>query len=144
LNNATFAGRLGRDAETRQTTNSTATGFSLAVDEFNGQEKTTLWVDCTMWGERGERLEKHLTKGKQVTVSGRVGIRQYESNGETKSVLTLRVAEVTLQGGGEPTGERTERQASRPAATTQAPARQAPTTSKPAPTQDFGDDDIPF
>lgn len=143
MNNANFAGRLGRDAETRKAGETTATGFSLAVDERGpGGEKQTLWIDCTVWGTRGEKLEEFLTKGKQVAVSGRVGIRQYDSQGETRAVLTLRVAELTLMGGGERT-EGSERAAPASAPAKQQPARAAP-AARPAPAQDFADDDIPF
>ena len=144
MNNATFAGRIGRDAEVRHTGGGKpVAGFSLAVDEYAGQgEKKTLWIDCSLWGDRAEKLAQYLAKGTPVAVSGQVGIRVYESNGQTKSTLTLRVAELTLLG--KPEGSRE-----------QAPSRQARGVSIPAsatnhgstrgepPADDF-DDSIPF
>lgn len=157
MNNATFAGRLGRDAELRHTQGGTAIlGFSIAVDERgpNG-DKATLWIDCSLWGDRGQALEEFLVKGKVVAVSGRVGVRTYESQGETKATITLKVAEVTLLGGGEQRegGERQQparQAASQPARapTGQSAPRQAPAARAPAPAPkpdaDFSDDDIPF
>lgn len=101
MNNATFAGRLGRDAELRHTQNGDpVVSFSLAVDEYAGKnERRTLWVDCSMWGKRAESLVQYLAKGAPVTASGQVGVRAYESRGETRPVLTLRVSELTLMGG---------------------------------------------
>lgn len=140
MNNTTFAGRLGRDATTRTVGDTTATSFALAVDDYFKGEKLTQWVDCTIWGERGQRLADVLVKGKQVTVRGKVGLRTYQSNaGEFKATLTLNVADITLQGGGqsegaprrEPAATQPARQASQPPATT-------------APASDFSDDDIPF
>lgn len=145
MNNATFAGRLGRDAETRFTqAGDPVTGFSIAVDERRKGEKTTLWVDCSIWGERGEKVAQYLTKGTPVAVSGQVGVRTYQANGETRATLTLRVAELTLLGSASD-GERQERPAGR--GEERAPARDA---SRPAPApqpsadEPFPDDDIPF
>lgn len=134
MNNATFAGRIGRDAEVRHTSGGKpVAGFPLAVDEYAGQgEKKTLWVDCSMWGERAEKLAQYLAKGVPVAVSGQVGLRTYESNGQTKASLTLRVAELTLLGKAE--------------GREQAPGRTAnksKQTAQQAPADDF-EDDIPF
>lgn len=142
MNNATFAGRIGRDAELRSTRDGkSVANFSLAVDEYAGQnERKTLWVDCSMWGERAAKLAQYLTKGTPVAVSGQVGIRTYESNGETRAALTLRVSEVTLLGGradgNDREGERTRQQNTQRQQRTQE-TRQAP------PADDF-EDDIPF
>lgn len=157
MNNATFAGRLGRDAETRHTQGGNAvTNFSLAVDEYAGQgERRTLWIDCSMWGERGEKLAEYLAKGTPVAVSGQVGVRTYESQGETRAVVTLNVREVTLlgsrqDGGGEHTESRPARQA--PAQSSQSRS-ESPTAKQKFGSQpgtsnaggaDFADDDIPF
>lgn len=156
MNSATFAGRLGRDAETRNTQSGTSvTGFSLAVEERRGGEKTTLWIDCSMWGERGEKVAEYLTKGTAVAVSGQIGVRTYEAHGETKAVITLNVRELTLLGGrqdgeGAGGGQRQQQRAERPAAERPA-SRPATTDSRPAApapqqrAQDpYPDDDIPF
>lgn len=101
MKNLTLAGRLTRDAELR-TVNSgdQVLGFSVAVDERNGREKTTLFFDCSLWGKRGEALQQYLTKGSSVTVSGDLGRRENDG----KTYLTVRVNDVTLQGG-KPQGE---------------------------------------
>lgn len=133
MNTGTFAGRLGRDPDLRTTpTGKTVLNFSLAVDTFAGDKKETLWIGCTIWGERGEKLAPYLAKGKQVTVSGDIGIRQYTTQaGDARAEITCNVQRVTLQGG-------SERQESAPAARPTAAA-----TAK-APQQDEFDDDIPF
>jgi single-strand DNA-binding protein len=153
VNSATFAGRLGRDAEVRTTgNNNQVTGWSLAVDEYAGQgERRTLWIDCSMWGERGAKLAEYLVKGVPVAVSGQVGVRTYDAHGETKAVITLNVRELTLLGSkadGEG-GQRQERQAEKPAERQAAPtARNAPPARNPPPRQQqetqYPDDDIPF
>jgi single-strand DNA-binding protein len=102
MKNITIAGRLTKDAENRTAGSDNVTGFSVAVDDRQGKEKSTLFFDCNLWGKRGESLSQYLTKGSSVTVSGDLGTREH--NGKT--YLTVRVADVTLQGG-KPT-ERTD------------------------------------
>ena len=132
MNNATFAGRLGRDAEVRHTTSGqSVTGFAIAVDEYAGKgERRTLWVDCSMWGDRGEKLAQYLTKGASVSVSGQVGINTFDGRNGPQSKLTLRVADVTLLGG------KQDRQ--------DAPRQQSTGGTGPVEHADFPDDDIPF
>ncbi len=97
MKSITIAGRCTKDAEVRRTQDGTeVAGFSVAVDDGFGQNKSTLFFDCSIWGKRADKLAPMLTKGKQVTVSGDLGQREY--NGKT--YLTIRVADVTLQGGG--------------------------------------------
>lgn len=95
MKSLTIAGRLTKDATTREAGSDKVTGFSVAVDDRVGKEKGTLFFDCSMWGKRGETLAQYLTKGSSVTVSGDLGTREYEG----KTYLTLRVNDVTLQGG---------------------------------------------
>lgn len=95
MKSLTIAGRLTKDAVTREAGSDKVTGFSVAVDERSNKEKSTLFFDCSMWGKRGETLAQYLTKGSSVTVAGDLGTREYEG----KTYLTLRVNDVTLQGG---------------------------------------------
>ena len=98
MKNLTIAGGIGKDAVTRTTQGGDkVTGFSVAVEERNGQEKRTIWFDCSLWGRRGEALAQYLTKGTRVTVSGDLSTREHEG----RTYLTLRANDVTLQGGGQ-------------------------------------------
>jgi single-strand DNA-binding protein len=93
-----IAGRLGRDSELRRTqSGDPVLSFSVAVDDGYGENKKTLWFDCSVWGKRGESLSKMLSKGTAVAVSGDLSTREHEG----KTYLTIRVNDVTLQGGGE-------------------------------------------
>jgi single-strand DNA-binding protein len=92
----TIAGKLGKDAELRSTQNGDKlASFSVAVDDGYGQNKRTLWFDCTVFGKRGETLAPMLSKGTPVTVSGDLSTREHND----KTYLTVRVNELTLQGG---------------------------------------------
>jgi single-strand DNA-binding protein len=95
MKNITIAGRLTKDAETRDAGGKRVTGFSVAVDSWTAGGKGTLFFDCSDWRPQGEKVAPHLTKGTPVTVSGDLATRDH--NGKT--YLTVRVSDVTLQGG---------------------------------------------
>jgi len=121
MNNYNVIGRVGKDAVTRQAGSEPVTGFSLAVDSGYGDKKQTLWLDCSLWGKRGEKVAQYITKGSQLGVSGELGTREHDG----KTYLTLRVAEVSLIGG-KPAGS--------------APRQE----SSPASDGGLGDENIPF
>ena len=101
MNVWTFTGRLGADGELRSTqSGEKVLGFRVANDVGFGERKTTQWVDCSIWGRRAEALAPHLTKGKQVVVSGEVTIREYEKRDGTRGAgLSVRVSEIDFTGG---------------------------------------------
>lgn len=100
MNVGQFAGYIGRDAETKTVGDNTVTNFSLAVSTGWGDRKSTLWIGCAIWGDRGAKLEQYLTKGSAISVSGDIDVRAYKSKeGEPKAELTCNVQRVTLQGG---------------------------------------------
>jgi len=101
----TIAGNIGKDAEVRtiQGSGDKVTGWTVAVEDRTGKEKSTIWFDCTLWGKRGESLAQYLTKGSKVCVSGELSTREH--NGKT--YLTIRAEQVTLMGG-KPEGQRDE------------------------------------
>lgn len=94
---ALLAGIIGKDAETREAGGTTVTKFSVACK--TGKKDETQWVECSMWDERGAKLEQYLKKGERVSVIGRVSARAYESKGEQRASLEVRVDQVTLLGG---------------------------------------------
>lgn len=99
--NVTVAGRLGKDAETRQAGNSSVTGFSVAGDTGFGDRKQSHWFNCSLWGNQGAALQQYLLKGQQVTVIGEYSEREYEG----KAYKELRVNSIELQGGGQSQGQ---------------------------------------
>jgi len=93
-----IAGTVGKDAVLRRTQNGDAVlGFSLAVDDGYGQNKSTMWFDVSIWGKRGEALQSHIKKGMRLTAVGDFGLREHEG----KYYPMCRAMEVELQGGGE-------------------------------------------
>lgn len=138
MNQLQIAGRIGRDAETRYSQSGKVIAtFAVAVSEYRDGEEQTLWVRCTMFGERAEKLAQYLTKGTPVAVTGRAAVSSWadKQSGEAKAALELIVNNVTLLGS---KGDQAAAPAPAPA-----PAPAARRAPAPAPAADL-DDDIPF
>lgn len=78
MNTGFFTGNIGREAELRYASNGDpVANFPLAVETGTRLNSKTMWVDCTVWGTRAEKLAPYLTKGKKVAVLGRVSQDNY-------------------------------------------------------------------
>ena len=95
-----IAGNVGKDAVLRRTqSGDPVLGFNLAVDngkDKNGQKREATWFNCSIWGNRGESLERHITKGLKLTLIGRPTVDVYEGKGK----LGISVDDLTFMGGG--------------------------------------------
>jgi single-strand DNA-binding protein len=99
MNNFTQLVRIGRDAETRFTqAGKPVTGFSAAYDVGWGDNKRTEWLDCSWWGDRGQKLAEHLTKGAQIIVQGAIGLKEYDGKDGKVVKLALDVSDVQFAG----------------------------------------------
>lgn len=130
--------RIGKDAVTRYTQGGKAvTGFSAAFDTGWGDNKKTVWLDVSGWGDRYEKVSQYLTKGSQVLLEGDIGTREHES----KTYITLTLTDLKLVGGkqeGQGVGSGGSRGG--------APQRQRPepATGSRSPVDEFEDEIIPF
>ncbi|HLG32005.1 MAG TPA: single-stranded DNA-binding protein [Ignavibacteriaceae bacterium] len=93
LNKIMLIGRLGRDAETRFTTNNVSvTNFSLATDHrYKG--KNGDWVNETTWHNitsfnLSDYFKENLKKGRKFYVEGRLTKREYTDKEGTKRYST--------------------------------------------------------
>jgi single-stranded DNA-binding protein len=69
----------------------------------NPSEKT-IWINCNIWGERGEKLKPYILKGTYIVVEGSGGVNAYTmKSGEAAAIINCRVS--SLEFGGKPTGE---------------------------------------
>jgi len=129
-------GRVGKDAATKTVGNNRlVTAWSVAVNVGWGDNKETLWFDCTMWGERGEKVGGHIAKGDQIGVTGSLSTREHDG----KTYLKIDVQDVTLIGGKREGGE-----SSRPARSEgRSPGGRAQQQAEP-PRDEFYDDNIGF
>jgi len=102
LNTCTLSGNIGNDAEVRCTAGGMAiTSFSLAVNHRRKQQDgsyadETSWVDCTIFGKRGESLQAngYLQKGAKLAVVGHLRMSTWEADGQRRRKLEVIVDNV--------------------------------------------------
>ena len=99
------SGRVGQDAEVKNVGDNTVCSFSVAHTEkvygATPSEKT-IWVTCSIWGERGVKLAPYIVKGTFVVVEGSGSVNSYmQKNGEPAAVIRCMVN--SLEFGGKPT-----------------------------------------
>lgn len=79
----TVIGNLGRNPEIRNTQGGTAVcTFSVACNEKRGETEHTEWFNVVVFGASGEACYKHLAKGRQCLVAGRMQTRKYQPDQE--------------------------------------------------------------
>ena len=112
INRVMISGNLTRDPELRRTQSGMAIlSFGVAVNDRRKNPQTGEWedyanfVDCTMFGTRGESLSNILTKGMKVAIEGKLRYSQWERDGQKRSKLEVIVDELDFmsqrQGGGQ-------------------------------------------
>lgn len=155
LNKVQLMGNLTRDPEVRFTPKGTAVAdIGLAINRYftldDGEKREeTVFVDVTLWGRQAEIVEKYTRKGRPLYVEGRLQLDTWEDKktGAHRSKLKVVGESIQLLGSREDNGSGpsqggSSQQASEP------PQQQAQPTSpppqNPAPTDDGGEEDIPF
>lgn len=103
INKVIVSGNLTRDPELRQTSSGTAVlSFGVAVNERVKNNQTGEWedrpnfLDCTMWGKRGEAVSKYLAKGSKVCIEGRLRQNTWEKDGQKRSKVEIVADELEL------------------------------------------------
>ncbi len=85
LNRVTIIGHLGQDPELRHLPSGPTVGrFSVATDEpytdkEGKRQERTEWHSIVVFGKVAESCGKHLSKGREVYVEGRLRTREYEA-----------------------------------------------------------------
>lgn len=85
----TLIGRVGQEplAISSEDSDNTLVTFDIAVDEYSAkgtEKKDPLWVRVEAWNGLGERIMKTVTKGRELVVTGRLGMLKYERKDGTK------------------------------------------------------------
>lgn len=146
INKAILVGNVGADPEVRYLEKNVAVAnFRLATTErgYTMQNGTqvpdrTEWHNVVAWRGLAELAEKHIRKGTQLYVEGKIQTRSWEKDG-VKRYTTEIYAETIQLLGKRPEGE---------AAPIAAPAPQASMGASVQPVQpvsaEEGSDDLPF
>jgi len=82
--------------------------FSVAtterwMDRAGQRQEATEWHRCVVFGKLAEICGRHLVKGKQVAVTGRLQTREWEDkDGNKKSTTEIVVRDMEMLGDGRP------------------------------------------
>lgn len=105
INRVTATGNITRDPEVRSTPGGLPIlSFGLAVSERRKNSSTGEWedepvfVDCTLFGARGEALAPYLSKGSKVAIEGRMHQSRWKDKdtGKNRSKIEIIVQEIDL------------------------------------------------
>ncbi len=159
VNKVIIVGNLGRDPEVRYSAsgdamcNITVATTDTWKDKATGEKKeATEWHRISFFGRLAEIAGQYLKKGSQVYVEGSLRTRKWtDKEGQERYTTEIRADEMKMLGGrqgmGEPSGMGggsggggSRSSAPAPDYAPAPPAAQ----KKPAFSDDFGDDDIPF
>ena len=96
-------GHLTSDATTRTVkvngADTLVTDFTVASNEGFGDTQRTQFIRCSIWRDRGAKLQQYLTKGRSVTVRGAIGTQAWlDKEGKPRSQLTMSNPAVELNG----------------------------------------------
>ena len=100
MNNLTVNGNLVKDMEVKPYgKGNILASFTVANNERVGQEETTSFINCVMFGEkRIEALQKYLVKGCKVLISGRLSIENYQDDeGNYKNYTSVVVNNLEIE-----------------------------------------------
>lgn len=141
----TGVARLGRDAESKLTSNGTAVvaftaAFSYGKKDAEGN-RPTQWLALEFFGSRAEAVAPYLVKGAQVWINAsNPRVRTYDKkDGTTGVALEATVQDLQLVGGKPAGGD------AQPAAQKHAEPQASRAQTRPGPSRfDALEDDIPF
>jgi len=168
VNKVILVGNVGKDPETRYLDETTAiTKFPMATSETyknrSGERVTTTeWHNVVLWRGLAQVAEKHVRKGTQIYIEGRIKTRSYDDADGNKRYITEIVGdqmqllgrkpdenEGGVQEGGLAAGTGTHASGGPSApdsspAQDRSPARGADPAGDPFDDQDNGPNDLPF
>lgn len=92
--NVTVIGNVVKDATVREAGSMKVCSFSLACHTnrkgADGNYETE-FIDCNLWGKRGENVAQYIKRGMKMTVVGSEWIRRFEYNGEKRFGVNIEV-----------------------------------------------------
>ena len=90
FNNVTVVGRVGQEPELRYIQSNkgeqfASLSFTLANNQYNGQENVAHWLRVEMTGKSAEHFAENAHKGDKILLIGSLRVREYQ-NAEGKTV----------------------------------------------------------
>jgi single-strand DNA-binding protein len=95
MNKVTLIGNVGKEVSVRTFENGKLASFTVATSEtyINKEQKeitTTAWHNLVAFGKVADVCERMLTKGKKVSIEGKLNYRSYK-NKEDKTVYVTEI-----------------------------------------------------
>lgn len=103
-NKVTLIGKAGMQPEIKNFDNNRKLAkLSLATnDQYKNAAgewvDNTIWHNIVAWGPTATFLEKHVQKGQEIMIEGKLVNKSYESNGVKKYMTEIEAHEVMLIG----------------------------------------------
>lgn len=101
INRVNISGNLTRDPEMRATQSGTQIlSFGVAVNDRRRNPQSGEWedvpnfIDCVVFGNRANALQRFLAKGMKVAIEGKLRWSQWEKDGQKRSKIEVIVDEV--------------------------------------------------
>lgn len=104
-NRVQLIGRLGNDPEVKTLeSGKSLASFRLATSEYyldskGERQQDTQWHQVVAWGKKADLVAKHLKKGEEVALEGKLIHRSYENGkGEKKYITEINMSELMFMG----------------------------------------------
>ena len=90
INNVCVSGNLVSDCEKFMAGETPAISFSIAVNEYSKDKEFANYFDCVLFGNRAKGLAPFLTKGKKITVCGKLRQDRWQAeDGSNRSKVRI-------------------------------------------------------
>lgn len=152
MNIVTLIGNVGNDPDIRYLDSGVCVGnFSLATNESytsKAGEKVTMteWHNIVVWRKTAEIVEKYVTKGMKLAITGKLRTRSYEKDGFKRYVTEVYCDRLEMVSS-RPDGEGSIARANRQAEIFPHAAPEPQSAKSPLPALDYSNepaDDLPF
>jgi len=137
VNKVILVGNLGKDPEVRHLDNGIAVAnFSLATTESYTNKQgervnQTEWHNIVLWRGLADVAEKYLKKGNSIYVEGKISTRKWEDKeGNTRYSTDIIADKMTMLGS--------------KSTNSNSPTESSVSTTEPTPSEELGNDDLPF
>ena len=96
MNVVVLTGRLTADPELAQVGENSVANFAIAVHDFKGGAEYTNFFDLSAWGKLAETVSTYLTKGRWVSIRGKLRHETWEKEGQKRSRIRVLVQDLQM------------------------------------------------
>lgn len=90
MNKVLLVGRMVNDPQSPElASGNKVANFRIAVDRRNKSAQEADFFNVCAWGSTADYVMNYGSKGRSIAVDGRIQTRQYEANGEKKTVTEI-------------------------------------------------------